>query len=39
MADPLLENLRGDDKFKRMIADVKAMVDEMRRRVEEAEKE
>ncbi len=39
MTDPLLENLRGDDEFKQMIADVKAMVDEMRRRVEEAEKE
>jgi TolB-like protein/Flp pilus assembly protein TadD/predicted Ser/Thr protein kinase len=39
MTDPLLENLRGDDKFKQMIADVKAMVDEMRKRVEETEKE
>jgi len=37
--DPLLENLRGDEKFKQMIADVKAKVDEMRKRVEEMEKE
>jgi tetratricopeptide (TPR) repeat protein len=37
--DPLLENLRNDDKFKRMMADVKAMVDKMRKRVEETEKE
>ena len=37
--DPLLENLRGDDKFKQMMADVKAKVDEMRKRVEEMEKE
>jgi len=34
-----LENLRNDDKFKRMMADVKAMVDKMRKRVEETEKE
>ncbi len=37
--DPTLENLHGDDKFKKMMADVKAKVDEMRRRVEEMEKE
>ena len=38
-ADPLLENLRGDEKFKQMVADVKARVDEMRKRVEEMERE
>jgi hypothetical protein len=37
--DPLLENLRNDDKFKQMMADVKAKVDEMRKRVKEMEKE
>jgi serine/threonine protein kinase/tetratricopeptide (TPR) repeat protein len=35
--DPSLENIRGDDRFKRMMAGVKAQVDEMRKRVEEAE--
>jgi len=37
--DPTLENLRGDDRFKKMMADVKAKVDEMRKRVEEMDKE
>jgi serine/threonine protein kinase/Tfp pilus assembly protein PilF len=37
--DPALDNLRGDDRFKQMMAEVKAKVDEMRRRVEEMEKE
>jgi len=37
--DPTLENLHGDDKFKKMMADVKATVDEMRKRVEEMDKE
>ncbi len=32
--DPLLENLRNDEQFKQMMAQVKAMVDEMRKRVE-----
>jgi len=36
--DPSMDNIRNDDKFKRMMAGVKARVDEMRRRVEEAEK-
>ena len=36
-ADPLFENLHNDGQFKKMMADVKVMVDEMRRRVEEAE--
>jgi hypothetical protein len=36
--DPTLENLRGDDRFKQMMADVKAKVDEMRKRVEEMDK-
>jgi hypothetical protein len=35
---PYLENLRGDDRFKKMMADVKAVVDEMRKRVEEMDK-
>jgi serine/threonine protein kinase/Flp pilus assembly protein TadD len=39
MKDPLLENLRGEDKFKQMMADVKADVDRMRTRIEEMEKE
>ncbi len=33
--DPLLENLRGDQRFQRMMAQVRAEVDEMRRRVED----
>jgi tetratricopeptide (TPR) repeat protein len=37
--DPVLENLRDDGRFKQMMADVKAKVDEMRKRVEEMEKE
>ena len=37
--DPSLENLRGDERFKKMMADVKDQVDEMRKRVEEMEKE
>jgi len=32
--DPLLESLREDEQFKQMMAQVKAMVDEMRKRVE-----
>jgi len=36
--DPLLENLRDDEQFKEMMAQVKAKVDEMRRRVEESER-
>jgi len=35
---PYLENLRGDDRFKKMMADVRAKVDEMRKRVEEMDK-
>jgi len=37
--DPLMEDLRTEDRYKQMMADVKAKVDEMRRRVEEMEKE
>lgn len=37
--DPLLENMRNEDRFKQMIADVKAKVDEMRKRAEEMEKQ
>jgi serine/threonine protein kinase/Tfp pilus assembly protein PilF len=37
--DPLLENLRDDDRFKRMMAQVKAMVDEQRKRLQEMEQE
>ena len=36
---PLLENIRDDERFKRIIADTKAKVAEMRRRVEELEKD
>ncbi len=39
LIDPLLENLRNDDQFQQMMAQVKAKVDEMRKRVEQAEKE
>jgi len=35
--DPLLENLRDDEQFKQMMAEVKAKVDEMRMRVEQQE--
>ena len=35
MLDPWLENLREDEQFHEMMALVKAMVDEMRKRVEE----
>jgi protein kinase/serine/threonine-protein kinase len=34
LKDPLLENLHSDERFKQMMAQVKAMVDEMRKRVE-----
>ncbi len=34
--DPLFENLHGDEQFKTMMAEVKAMVDEMRKRLQEA---
>ncbi len=34
--DPWFENLHGDEEFQRLMKDVEAMVDEMRRRVEEA---
>lgn len=34
MRDPLLENLRGEEQFQQMMAQVKAKVDEMRRRAE-----
>ncbi len=37
--DPTLENLRGDDRFKMMMADVNARMDEMRKRVEETDEE
>ena len=37
--DPSLENLRGDDRFKKMMADVKAKADEMTKRIEEMDKE
>lgn len=37
--DPFLENLRDEDQFKRMMAHVKAMVDEQRKRFEEMKKE
>jgi len=33
LRDPLLENLREDEQFKQMMAQVKAMVDEMRQRI------
>jgi serine/threonine protein kinase/Tfp pilus assembly protein PilF len=36
--DPLMENLRDEDRFKRMMAQVKAMVDEQRARAGEMEK-
>ena len=34
LKDPRLENLQNDDRFQEMMAEVKAMVDEMRKRVE-----
>jgi len=34
MRDPMLENLHGDEQFKQMIAEVKEMVYEMRKRIE-----
>jgi len=34
LIDPRLENLHNDEKFKKMMADVKTIVDEMRKRVE-----
>jgi len=37
--DPLLENLREDERFEKMMAQVKGMVTEMRKRVEETEKQ
>jgi len=39
LRDPWFENLRNDDQFKQMMAQVKAKVDEMRKRVEEMDKE
>ena len=36
---PLLENIRDDERFKRIIDDIKAKVAEMRRRVEQLEKD
>jgi len=36
---PLLENIRDDERFKRLMDDVKAKVGEMRRRVEQLEKD
>lgn len=38
-ANPSFESLRGEDRFKRMMADVKAKVDEMRKRIDEMDKE
>lgn len=35
LRDPLLENLREDEPFQQMMLQVKARVDEMRKRVEE----
>jgi len=37
LIDPLLENLRNDEQFKQMMSQLKAKVDEMRKRVEEKE--
>jgi len=34
LIDPWLENLRDDERFKQMMADVKAMLDKMRQRIE-----
>lgn len=38
LIDPLFENLRNEQQFKQMMEEVKAKVDEMRRRVEQMEK-
>jgi TolB-like protein/Tfp pilus assembly protein PilF/predicted Ser/Thr protein kinase len=35
--DPILENLHQDDRFKQIIVQLKEMVDEMRKRIEETE--
>jgi tetratricopeptide (TPR) repeat protein len=35
--DPWFDNIRGDERFRQMMAQVKAKVDEMRKRVEEME--
>ena len=37
--DPSLDSIRNEDRFRQMMAGVKARVDEMRRRVEKTEKE
>ncbi|MGA9118026.1 MAG: hypothetical protein WB699_01560, partial [Bacteroidota bacterium] len=37
LVDPLLENLHGDGQFDQLISNVKSMVDEERRRVEEGD--
>jgi tetratricopeptide (TPR) repeat protein len=37
--DPILDSLRGDERFKKMMAGAKARVEDMRRRVEKVEKE
>jgi tetratricopeptide (TPR) repeat protein len=39
LIDPLFENLRNDEQFQQMMAPVQSKVDEMRKRVEEVEKE
>ncbi len=36
--DPLLENLRNDDRFKQMMANIKNQIDQMRKQVREIEK-
>ncbi|TLY32211.1 MAG: tetratricopeptide repeat protein [Ignavibacteria bacterium] len=38
MRDPMMENLRGEKKFAQMMADLKSMVGEMKKKVEDAEK-
>ncbi|MBI4546727.1 MAG: protein kinase [Ignavibacteriae bacterium] len=38
LIDPMLENLHNDDRFKRMMAEVKGKVDEQRNRIDEMEK-
>jgi len=35
LLDPLLENLRDDDQFKKMMSEVKVLVDDMRKRVDQ----
>ncbi|MCX5801869.1 MAG: hypothetical protein NTX17_10870 [Candidatus Eisenbacteria bacterium] len=37
--DPWLENVRNDEQFKQVMAQLKGKVDEMRKRVEEMEEE